>query len=388
MTAIKNGKIVTPSEVIENSVLLIDNDRILGIFDDARNADSIVDARGSYILPGLIDVHSDRLELFIQPRPSSQMDFSFALKMCEREMINSGITTIYHSIALYNDDYFNVSPLRTKENTEKIADLIEESQSCRGLIRHRVHLRIEIDNLGAFDIAKNVISQAKVHLISFMDHTPGQGQYRDLDVYYKTVLEMGSFKMENMTAQSLAEHHNDKSTLSLGQLKELAAFAREKKIATASHDDTVDKFDVNREIGVTISEFPISMEAAKKAREFGFSTVVGAPNILRGNSHCGNLSGAHAILEDAADIICSDYYPAAMLSSIFQMHTKYGIPLEQMVNRATLNPAKALGIQDDYGSLEQGKKADILFVSIRDNVPEITDVFVNGNCALSMQYWS
>ncbi|MCL2248056.1 MAG: phosphonate metabolism protein PhnM [Oscillospiraceae bacterium] len=388
MTAIKNGKIVTPNEVIENSILLIENDRIQGISDNTGNAETIIDAGGSYVLPGLIDVHSDRLEQFIQPRPSSQMDFSFALKMCEREMISAGITTIFHSIALYNDDYFNVSPLRTKENTEKIADLIEESRSCARLIRNRVHLRIEIDNLEAFDIAKNVISQSKVHLISFMDHTPGQGQYSDLNVYYKNVLEMGAFKMENMTAQSLAEHHENKSMLSLEQLKELASFAREKKIATASHDDTVENFDVNREIGVSISEFPITMEAAKKAKEYGFSTVVGAPNILRGNSHCGNLSGAHAILEDAADIICSDYYPAAMLSSIFRMHTKQGVPLEQMVNRATLNPAKALGIQDDYGSIEQGKKADIIFVNTRENAPEITDVFVNGNRALSMQYWS
>ena len=388
MTAIKNGKIITPDEIIENRVLLIEGDRIQDISDDARSAETIIDARGSYILPGLIDVHSDRMEQFIQPRPSSQMDFSFALKICEREMISAGITTIYHSIALYNDDYFNVSRLRTKENTQKITNLIAENQSRAGLIRHRVHLRIEIDNLSAFDIAKNVISQSKVHLISFKDHTPGQGQYRDLNVYFKTVSEIGTFKMENMTAQSLAEHHNNKSTLSLEQLKELAAFAREKNIATASHDDTVDKFDINREIGVSISEFPISMEAAKNAKEFGFSTVVGAPNILRGDSHCGNLSGAHAILEDAADIICSDYYPAAILHSIFQMHTKHGIPLEQMVNRATLNPAAALGIQDDYGSIEPGKKADLLFVGTREGAPVLTDVFVNGNRTLSMQYLS
>ena len=388
MIAIKNGKIVTPTEVVENSVLLIESDRILGISDSESNAETIIDAGGSYILPGLIDIHSDRIEQFIQPRPTSQMDFSFALKICEREMLSAGITTMYHSLALFKDDFFGASPLRTKENTQKIADIIAESKSRKGLIRHRVHLRIEIDNMDAFDIVKDIMQQSKAHLISFMDHTPGQGQYRDLDMYFKTVSETGTFKMENMTAQSLAEYHNNKATLTLEQLKELAAFAREKGIASASHDDTVEKFAVNQEIGVSISEFPISMEAAKKAKECGFLTVVGAPNILRGDSHCGNLSGTHAILEDAADIICSDYYPAAILHSIFQMHTRHGVPLEQMVSRATLNPAIALGIQDDYGAIEPGKKADILIVDARDGAPVITSVFVGGNQALNMQYWS
>lgn len=383
MIAIKNGKIVTPSGVEENRVLLIDGDRILDICADAADAEEVIDAHGGYILPGLIDVHSDRIEQFIQPRPSSQMDFSFALKICERELLSSGITTMYHGIALYKDNFFGESPLRTKENAKKIAALI--AQMKESLIRHRVHLRIEIDNMEAIEIAKEMINQ--VHLISFMDHTPGQGQYRDLDVYFKTVSGIGAFQMEGMNAQKLAEYHKDKSTLSLEQLKELAAFAREKGIATASHDDTVEKFAVNKEIGVNISEFPISMEAAKKAKEMGFLTVVGAPNILRGDSHCGNLSGAHAILQNAADIICSDYYPAAMLHSIFHMHTKHGIPLAQMVNRATLNPATALGIHENYGALEPGKKADILITDTQGDAPVITNVFVNGNRALNIQYW-
>ena len=229
MTAIKNGKIVTSTEVIENKILLVKDDEILDISDNTADAENIIDIKGSYILPGLIDVHSDRIEQFIQPRPSSQMDFSFALKTCERELLSAGITTMYHSIALYKDDFFGVSPLRTKENMLKMSDLIAESQ--QRLIRHRLHLRVEVDNPDAFDIAKDAIQQSKIHLISFMDHTPGQGQYSDLSVYLKAI--SGTFNMGNITPESLVEYHTNKPTLSLFQLKQLAAFAREKGIATA-----------------------------------------------------------------------------------------------------------------------------------------------------------
>ena len=128
------------------------------------------------------------------------------------------------------------------------------------------------------------------------------------------------------------------------------------------------------------------METAKAAKAHGFYTVVGSANILRGSSHSGNMSAADAILEECADIICSDYYPAAILHSIFSMHTKHGVPLPLMVNKATLNPARAMKIGTDYGSIEPGKKADVLVVDILDGYSVITHAFVDGIATSRIAY--
>ena len=390
MIAIKNGKIVTPDQIIEGQILLLDQDRISGFTDNlecADDVDRVVNAHGRYIIPGIIDVHSDRLEQYIQPRPTSQMDFEFALKVFERDLLSAGITTMYHSIAMYQDEFFGKSKLRTKENVQKITDLLAGLHLRNHLIHHRFHLRIEIDNLGAFDIARDMIEQGKAQLISFMDHTPGQGQYSSLAVYYEAVSKYNGKEISTIGFDGVLEHHKNKKILSFEKLKELADLAHQKGITVASHDDDTDKkLALNKAIGIDISEFPISLQTAKAAKEQGFYTVVGSANILRGCSHAGNMSATEAVLEDCADILCSDYYPAAILHSLFQMHMRHDVPLPQMVNKATLNPAKALRIDTNYGSVEIGKKADLLIVEILDGYPVITHAFVDGNATSRIEY--
>ena len=390
MIAIKNGKIVTPDEVLEGLIMLLDQDRIYGFYenlDDVDGIEQVVNAHDRYIIPGMIDVHSDRFEQYIQPRPTSQMDFEFALKVFERDLLSAGITTMYHSIALYKDEFFGKSSLRTKENVQKIADLIANLQLRNRLIHHRFHLRIEIDNLEALDIARGLIEQEKVHLISFTDHTPGQGQYSSLAMYHDAISKYNGKEISELGFDGVLEHHKNKQVLSLDDLIELASLADKKGIPIASHDDDSEqKLTLNKKIGVVISEFPITLETAKAAKRHGYYTVVGAANILRGCSHSGNMSAAEAVLEDCADILCSDYYPAAILHSIFFMHLNKDVTLPRMVNKATLNPAKALRIDKNYGSLEIGKKADILIVEVMDGYPVITHAFINGNATSRIEY--
>ena len=391
MIAIKNGKIVTPEQIVEDKVLFIDGDRILGFADGVNGAERVVNAHGRYVMPGLIDIHSDRIEQYISPRPTSQMDFEFGLKICERDLLGAGITTIYHSLSLFVDEFFGSSPLRTKGNVQKLADLIMGIHLRNHLIHHRLHLRIEIDNLEAYGIACDMIEQRKVHQISFMDHAPGQGQYRSLALYRDAALKyngnLGGRDAGTMTTDELMEYHEGKPKLTNRQLKELTNLAHAKGIPVASHDDdTAEKLEENMRIGVDISEFPISIETAKAAKAHGFYTVVGSANIIRGSSHSGNMSAVDAILEGCADIICSDYVLAAILHSIFLMYTKHGVPLPQMVNRATLNPAKAMRTEKDYGSVEPGKKADLLIVDVLDDYPVITHVFVDGRTTYRVEY--
>jgi alpha-D-ribose 1-methylphosphonate 5-triphosphate diphosphatase len=347
----------------------------------------VIDARGRCVLPGIIDIHSDKIEQFIQPRPTAQMDFAFAFKVCERDLLSAGVTTMYHSISLLENGVFGSSPLRTKENVLQIADLVANIHLRGHLIHHRVHLRIEIDNPEAFGVARGLAAQGRVHQISFMDHTPGQGQYRDLAVYRSAVAKYNNKKAIDVDMDAMVARHKNKPLLSFAQLRALTDLAHENGIAVASHDDdSEEKLVVNQEIGVDISEFPVTLEIAKAAKALGFYTVVGAPNILRGGSHSGNMSAADAVLAGCADILCSDYYPAAILHSIFLMHTKYGVSLPEMVAKATLRPARAMKIDGAYGSLEAGKKADILIVDVLDGYPVLTHALVDGAIRFRIEY--
>lgn len=387
MTAIINGKIVTPGGIIENKVLYIHEDRIAEIAERLPATEKVIDAQGRYITPGFIDIHSDRIEQCILPRPTALLDFELALKECESELLHLGISTMYHSLTLYKDEFFGKSPVRTKENVLKIADLIGNIHNRNHLIRHRFHLRIEIDNFEAYDIAKAMIEDKKVHEISFMDHSPGQGQYRDLEVYEKTLTLYKGKEIDTYSFESIIEYHRNKAVLSFEQIKELSELAHANGIAVASHDDdTEEKLALNTKIGVDICEFPITVETAKSAKEKGLFTVVGAPNILLGGSHSRNLSAAEAIKAGCVDIICSDYYPPAILHGIFIMNQKYGTPLHVMVNKATLNPAQAMNIHKDFGSIDIGKKADLLIIDILDSYPVITHVLVDGKITAQVEY--
>ena len=121
-------------------------------------------------------------------------------------------------------------------------------------------------------------------------------------------------------------------------------------------------------------------------RRHGLFTVVGAPNILLGGSHSGNMSAADAILDGCADILCSDYYPAAILHGIFIMHTKYGVPLYEMINKASLNAAKAMKIDSAYGSIEPGKKADLIFIDVLDGYPVVAQSLIDGRMTSVVEY--
>ncbi len=387
MIAIKNGKIVTPEGIVENKALLIEEGRIAAFADDGGGVEKVIDAHGRYVTPGFIDIHSDRIEQCIQPRPTSEMDFELALKECERELLHQGITTMYHSLSLYKDEFFGKSPLRTKESVKKLAGLIANIHNRSHLIRHRLHLRVEIDNFEGLEIARAMIAENKVHEISLMDHTPGQGQYRNLEIYEEAVLKYNGREIKYDGIESILEYHRNKSVMSFAHLKELADLAHGFGISVSSHDDdTEEKLALNKALGVDISEFPILVDTAKTAKQMGFYTVVGAPNILLGGSHTGNMSAADAIKEGCADILCSDYYPPAILHGIFIMHREHRIPLHEMINKATLNPAKAMRIDRDFGSVEAGKKADLLIIDVLDGYPVVTHALVDGKTTARVEY--
>lgn len=389
LTILRNATIVLPNDVVEGYSLIIDGQTIKAICPDEEAGayeGRVVNVAGKIVMPGMIDIHSDMIENFIQPRSTAIMDFEMGLREAERVLAECGITTMFHSISMYRDGTWDVKEIRQAPQVKKLAALVDRYQHGRRLIRHRYHLRYEIDNLACYDDVMQMMEAGYVDLLSFMDHTPGQGQYKNLEIYRKHQPNEGRDLSEDAFA-ALVEQEMHKEMVSFEDLQKLADVAHAHGIAIASHDDdTVEKLAVNQELGVKISEFPITLEVAKEARKQGLMTVMGAPNILLGGSHSGNLSALDAIREDAASVLVSDYYPQALLHAIFWLHREAGLPLWQAAKYVTINPAVAVGMDDRIGSLEVGKAADLLVVDASGAMPLLEQVYVAGRCVLNYSY--
>lgn len=384
---ISNGKIITPEKVINGNVY-IENGKILKIEegynkvlnDQYKN----IDAEGKWVMPGIIDCHSDAVELALQPRPTSLFSIDVAFTELEKKLMASGITTMYHSLATSKAMYLEDKAqkyCRTPKGVDELSDYIY-SKKDTSLINHKLHIRYEIDNIGGTEQIKRLIDEKKIDQLSIMDHTPGQGQFRNLEKYKKVVAAYR--ECDDKEAEEAIREAMQREKMSTEEIKDMVNYARKNNIAVASHDDDIkEKIDLIAPWDVKISEFPINLEVAKYAKEKGMFTVMGAPNILLGGSHSGNLSAETAINNGVVDILCSDYYPSSILYSIFYMYNK-GKKIEDMVKLATINPAKALNIDNVTGSIEEGKNADILIVEEKNNLPILNKVFSSGKMVMSI----
>ncbi len=384
-----NGRVVTPDAVLEGHQVVVKKGKIIEIseFDGKKTeGEKYIDLNGAILMPGMIDIHSDMIENILQPRPTSLMDFSMGLYEAERQLAACGITTIFHSIAMFKEGNWDTKEIRLPKNVEKLAKLIHGLQEKQHLINNYHHLRYEIDNIECYDNIVDLVKEGCVQLLSLMDHSPGQGQYRDLNVYRRH-LPNGGKNISDDEFDELINRELSKDLLSEEKMEELINMAAKRSIAVASHDDdSVEKIDTYQRLGVSISEFPITLEAARHAKEKGMYTLLGAPNVLRGKSHSGNLSAIDAIAEGVGDILCSDYYPQALLRSVFILCEKGVLPLHEAVKLVTLNPAKASKINQEKGSIEVGKDADLIIVSEEDEQIWMLAAYVKGRSVLRTQY--
>lgn len=394
MYLITNGQIITEDTVLENYDLLVGDWRIERIIPRPRTRKDracgaglkIIDAGGGYVSPGFIDIHSDYIEHMTAPRPTCLMDFQMSIRETEKELVSHGITTMFHSLSLFKSVDYQYKPVRSPENVRKFIELIARAYSAVHLIRHRFHARFEINNLTEIEELKAYINAGQVHLLSFMDHTPGQGQYRDLEAYRTMVKSYEDKSDQEIEAMIGRLQATEKVTT--GGLQEIARLARQKGIAVASHDDdSAGKLELVQSLGATISEFPVDIQVARQAKEMGMYTLAGAPNILLGGSHNGNLSAVEAIQNGCIDILCSDYYPPALLHAVFTLHERLGFSLSDMFRLITINPAKAVNMDGEIGSIAEGKRADLLVIEkIDGNFPVITAVMVDGKLVQQTKY--
>jgi len=374
MFIITNAKIVMPNTTLNGSVL-IENGKIEKITSDKIEGDNVIDAKGKFLLPGLIDIHGDDLEKEISPRPSVNFPIDFALINLDRKTAACGITTKLHAIAYFEDELKGRHPAKSKEILKTLNRLRDKL-----LVNNLIHARSEISS-DISDILQ-VIDDPCVKLISIMDHTPGQGQFRSIEdykAYHKRVYGLKDEEIERILNR---KREHDK----MSNLRKVLDKAHKTGIPVASHDDDTDKkVEFFHSLGVKISEFPVTLEAAKKAKELGMIISMGAPNVVRGKSSTGNLSAIEAIKHNLVDVLCSDYSAEAMLYAPFILEGKKLMTLNEAVNLVSLNPARAIGIDDEVGSIEPGKRADLIVVDKINEIPVVTKTIVNGKVVCSLE---
>ncbi|MEL7330908.1 MAG: alpha-D-ribose 1-methylphosphonate 5-triphosphate diphosphatase [Cyanobacteria bacterium J06560_2] len=330
---------------------------------------------GEYLLPGLIELHTDNLERCISPRPGVRWPIEAAAANHDRDLAAAGITTVCDAIAIGD---VNPTSLRLTEFHGMIEAIYARQQAGAFSVDHRLHLRCEL----AFETVADRVAQYAEHpllsLISLMDHTPGQRQFAKLDKFKEYY--MGK---HGVTADEIDDFIRDRieaqKAYAITSREALVSLATQHSLAIASHDDaTVSHVHQAAAEGATISEFPTTLEAAKEARTQEMQILMGAPNLVLGGSHSGNVSALELAKLDLVDLISSDYVPHSLLHSIFIIAAETDKPVYEAMQPVTINPSVAIGLERDRGSLEVGKRADILTLKLNNNVPALTSVVSQG----------
>lgn len=375
-TVIKNGNIVLPDRIAERTDLVIQEGRIalVGKCHDLPAQSTVVAADNLWVMPGFIDLHSDAIEKSIQPRPRAVLPMEIALTELDKNLAACGITTMHHCLSFTGREdnelrYFKRS-----------ADLVNQINALAPemLVRTRIHARYEILESEAISLIVELMEESKLDLVSLMDHTPGQGQFRNPDYLYEYYTKMAHLSREQVDEiverrVSLRRHFDD------GHVKELVQQCHAQSIPVASHDDDTEaKVEWVNSMGIQISEFPVTLEAAQAATSVGMNVLMGAPNIIFGRSLSDNLSGRDAVASQCCHLIGSDYSPSSLLHAVFKLNELNLGSLPELIGMISHKPARVMGQEDRLGSISEGMEADLVLVDSRGHAPRVIQTFVAG----------
>lgn len=373
-TVLTDARIVTPAEVFVGSVVVragtvVRIDRGSSALPSAQRLD------GDLLLPGLIDVHTDNLEKHMMPRPGVRWSSRAALLAHDAQVAAAGITTVLDALCVGEVEH---ADQRDQMFREGVAEL--RALTPRGLLRaeHFLHLRCEISVEGMEESFRLVAEDPLVRMVSLMDHTPGVGQFADIEKYKRKnarTLGMNEAEAEAYVARRWAMRERVREP---NRAAILAALAR-RDIALASHDDrTVEEVAGWAEAGIAISEFPVTAEAARAARAHGMGIIAGAPNLVRGGSHSGNVGAADLMREGLVDVFASDYVPASMLAAAIMAHAQLHVPLPAAIAAVSQRPALMVGLAD-RGAIAEGLRADLVHTHLADGHPLVRQVWRTGS---------
>lgn len=380
---IKNGQIVLKDRVVSGDLEIYDGKiaRILESGELSFFGAEEIDANGNFIFPGFIDMHSDTIEQEIEVRPGVYLPLEIALTELDKRLASSGVTTMYYSLTFSDDSKRGI--IRSFAWSDKIVHAIKAMANDLS-VNSKVHVRYEITDAQPFPIIKNLIEENLVDLVSFMDHTPGQGQFRTVEQFKNYYGRRFSNDEKIMTAV-MEERIANREAVGVSNAEKIAKLCQMRLIPIASHDDdTAEKIDIMKEMGAVISEFPMSIEAAERAGKLGMAVAVGAPNIVRGKSHNNNLSACELINKKLATIVCSDYIPQTLLHAMHILIKNCHIAPWEVANLFSTNPASVLGIEKTTGSIQPGLDADLIIVDLYKDIASIKRTFVEGRGVYSV----
>ncbi len=367
-----NARLCLPAEVMSGT-LTLQNGCITDIASGISQVPSAVDCEGDYLLPGLIELHTDNLEKHFSPRPGVLWPALAAVLSHDAQMAGSGITTVLDALALgdVREGSERVRSLKT------MADAIVAARAD-DLTRaeHFLHLRCEISYPDLMDLVGQLATSGVVKLVSIMDHTPGQRQFTDLGSYrrfYQRKFNLSDAEMQVFEADTIARQ----ALYAAPQRAAVVETAHRLGLPLASHDDAKPEHVAEAKAnGMSIAEFPTTLEAAELSRKAGMKLLMGAPNLVRGGSHSGNIAAADLAARGWLDILSSDYMPVSLLQAVFLLGaTEAALPAA--VATATATPAEAIGLTD-RGRLEVGKRADLIRVRLHRRPDEPPLPIVQG----------
>jgi alpha-D-ribose 1-methylphosphonate 5-triphosphate diphosphatase len=368
-----NARLVLRGEVVGGS-LAFARGRISAIDSGNTSLPAAVDLDGDFLIPGLVELHTDNFERHLMPRPKVRWPEMPALLAHDSEVAAAGITTVFDSLAVGDCD----PEAMRGQDLRPVLDAIHEAQDAGSLrADHRVHVRAELPAPNAIERFAPFRDDPLLALISLMDHTPGQRQWENLDqarIYYCGRKGWSHARFDREVLESKAQQER----FAIPHRRLFVAFATERGIPMASHDDTrAEHVDEACAEGVTIAEFPTSLVAARAARRKGLAIVMGAPNLVRGGSHSGNVAAATLAREDLLDTLSSDYVPGSLMMAAFTLETDAGWSLPRAIAAVTRNPAHAVGLAD-RGELLEGLRADFVQVRLVAGQPVVRSVWREG----------
>jgi alpha-D-ribose 1-methylphosphonate 5-triphosphate diphosphatase len=367
-----NARIVTTDTLLDGHVVV--RDGAIAAVGTGATANAH-DCEGDYLLPGLVELHTDHLEKHAAPRPGVRWPMRSAFLAHDAQIAGAGITTVLDALTLGD---FDSGALRAT----MYRDAIDALDTLAPLTRaeHFLHLRCEIAVAGAAKAFDTFIDHPRAVLVSLMDHTPGQRQFVDVGKYYEYYQGKFGHTDEQMRAM-VARRKHDQLQYADWQRQHVVNACAARGTRLASHDDaTVAHIDEAVAAGVTIAEFPTTREAAKAAHTKGMTVIAGAPNLVRGGSHSGNIAAAELARDGLLDALSSDYVPSSMLQAAFDLHFKLALPLGQAVDIVSRNPARMVGLED-RGEIAAGKRADLVQVRLVDRLPVVRGVWRGGRRA-------
>ena len=370
-----NARIVLAERVIEHGWIAVADGHIAD-FGEGTAPGVSQDAAGDLIMPGLIELHTDHLEAHYVPRPKVFWDPVAAVISYDGQLATSGITTVLDSLRVWREDGAEEVDGRADVLARAITDAREAN-----LLRadHFLHLRCEIPMPSVVEEAKELIGRSDVRLISLMDHTPGQRQFRDEGKMCDYYRGKGGGKSDAELNELFERRLAFQKAYAADNMRTIVALAHQYEIPLASHDDTTEEnvADAIRD-RVSVAEFPTTIEAARGLHKAGVSILMGAPNVVRGGSHSGNIAAADLAREGLLDILSSDYIPSSLLLAALQLPQHVPtIDLPAAVRTVTKTPAEAVGLLD-RGEIAVGKRADLIRVHVAGDLPVVRSVWCEG----------